>query len=66
MTNRRKIYTAEVDVTSRETWTVEADSEAEAREKFKRMDRDVDTDSAGGEVLDWDVMSVAEDGEVEE
>ena len=42
----------------RETWTVEAQDEAEAREKFAKISDDVDTDETGGEVTDWEIVSV--------
>ena len=51
-------YDAIMRVVHRETWTVEAKDEAEAREKFAKIADDVDTDETGGEVTDWEIVSV--------
>ena len=51
-------YDAVMRVVHRETWTVEAATEAEAREKFAKISDDVDTDETCGEVTDWEIVSV--------
>ena len=54
-------YIALVQVTSNETWTVDAKDEAEARAKIDKLSEDVDTDDAGGEVVDWEITSIKPD-----
>jgi hypothetical protein len=51
-------FTALMQVVHHETWTVEADNEAEARDKIAMIHQDVDTDETGGEVVDWEVRSI--------
>ena len=51
-------YDAVMRVVHRETWAVEAENEAEAREKFAKIADDVDTDETGGDVTDWEIVSV--------
>ena len=51
-------YTAQMRVTYEETWTVEAASEDEAKRKFLELTEDVIDDDTGGEVVDWEVVSM--------
>lgn len=53
-----KTFEALVRVTSNETWTVEAKDEAEARQKIEKLAEDVETDDAGGEVVDWEITRI--------
>jgi hypothetical protein len=41
-----------------ETWEVEATNEAEAKNKFSEFAEGVIDDDSGGEVVDWEVISV--------
>lgn len=51
-------FIATMRVTHLETWSVEAADEQEAKRKFSELTEDVQDDEAGGEVVDWEVMSV--------
>ena len=53
-----KTYEALVRVVHMETWTVDAEDEAEARKKISDLTEDVETDKAGGEVVDWEVYNI--------
>lgn len=41
-----------------ETWSVEAKDEAEARAKFSKFTDEVIDEDTGGEVVDWEVISL--------
>lgn len=45
-------------VVHHEIWTVEADSEEEARSMIERLHASVEIDDAGGEIVDWDITSI--------
>lgn len=51
-------FEALVRVVHNETWTVDAEDETAAREKIDQLTDDVDTDDAGGEVVDWEITSI--------
>lgn len=55
-----KTYEALVRVVHMETWSVEANNEAEARKKMSELSEDVQDDETGGEVVDWEVYSIKE------
>lgn len=52
------VFEALMKVTHNETWAVEAKDAAEARKFFEKLSEDVETDETGGEVVDWEVLSV--------
>lgn len=41
-----------------ETWSVEAVDEADARAKFGNFTEEVIDEDTGGEVVDWEIISV--------
>lgn len=45
-------------VTHVETWSVEADDEKSARAKLSALTPEVYTDETGGEVVDWEPISI--------
>jgi hypothetical protein len=55
-----KVYDATVRVIHVETWTVDAENEDDARKKFSELTEAVETDETGGEVVDWEVMTLCE------
>ena len=55
---KKNIYTAEMRVTHREIWTVEAETIEEARKMIEDLDHNVDVDETGGEVSDWEIASI--------
>lgn len=52
------VYRAVMEVTHHETWEVEAANEADAREKFETLSDEVIEDETGGEVVDWQPLSI--------
>lgn len=52
-------FNARMRVVHVETWSVNATDASEARRKFSELAEDVIDDDAGGEVVDWEVLSVA-------
>ena len=51
-------FLATMRVVHVETWEVEAKDEAEARKKFNDLSEDVQDDDSGGEIVDWEVVSL--------
>jgi len=51
-------FLATMRVVHVETWEVEAKDEAEARKKFSELSEDVNDDDSGGEVVDWEVVTI--------
>ena len=56
-------FDATVRVVHVETWSVEAKDRTEAKLKLSKFTEDVMHDETGGEVVDWEVMSVKESPE---
>lgn len=52
-------YDAVMRVVHLETWSVEADTEAEARTMLQELHLCVATDETGGEIIDWEVQSIS-------
>lgn len=55
-----KTFWATMRVVHVETWTVEAKDEEEARKLFSELTEAVETDDNGGEVVDWEIVTVKE------
>ncbi len=51
-------FEAHMEVVHKETWTVEAKDEDEARKKLLAISDGVETDDTGGEVVDWEIQSI--------
>lgn len=53
-----KVYEATMRVVYTETWTVDAENEAEARKKISELTADVETGDPSGEIADWEVYAI--------
>ena len=51
-------FEALMKVVHNETWTVEAKDKNEAQKKFEELAADVIDDDSGGEVVDWEPISI--------
>lgn len=56
-----KTWQARVRTTYREIWTVEAETEEDAKVLLMSADTRVDFDESGGEMVDFDVGVITED-----
>lgn len=52
------IFEVKMRVTYIETWSVNADSEEQARFKIEELADDVETDDHSHEVVDWEISSI--------
>lgn len=56
-----KTYVAKMTITSTEEWSVEAETEGEARAMLECKSPGVEMDESGGEITDWAVDSLKEE-----
>lgn len=52
------MFDAVMRVTHVELWSVEAENEHEAREKFDAYTDDVEDDTTGGDIVNWEITSI--------
>lgn len=52
------IFIITMQVTYLETWTVDAQNEHVARELAKEPAESIEMDDTGGEMIDWDIVSI--------
>jgi hypothetical protein len=55
-----KTYEARMKVVHDELWSVQASCEEEAKKKLEDLHADVSEDETGGEIVDWEIVSIKE------